>query len=147
MFAKAMCGLLEDLTPDERAILRQGRTDLRAQTAGTTTAGGYTVPTELLSQIEIAMKATGPMFDGTVTSEIRTTSGNPLKLPTIDDTSKSAAAHAEAGEVADDGGADTAFGQKSLEAYSFDTEWIRWSWGTRHRFHLQYGGASRSASR
>lgn len=128
VYAKAMCGLFDDLTPEEREVLKRGRSDVRAQTAGTTTAGGYTVPTELMNQIEIAMKATGPMYDATVINEIRTTSGNALKLPTIDDTANSAAAHTEAGAVTDDGGADVTFGQKSLDAFSFDTEWIRWSW-------------------
>lgn len=126
VFAKAICG--HDLNAEERAILKRGATEARAQTAGTTTAGGYTVPTELLNQIEISMKATGPMYDGNVVTEIRTASGNPLKLPTIDDTSKTAAAHTEAGTVTDDGGEDVTFGQKSLDAYSYDTEWLRWSW-------------------
>jgi len=125
-FAKHICGI--ELEPEERAILRRGQSEARAQTAGTNSAGGYTVPTTLLNQIEISLKATGPMYDGSVTSEIVTSSGNPLKMPTIDDTSLTAAAHTEAGSVTDDGGADATVGQKSLDAYSFDTEWVRWSW-------------------
>lgn len=128
VFAKAICGGYEDLTPEERAVLKTGRTDVRAQTAGTTTAGGYTVPTELMNQIEIAMKETGPMYDPGVTFEISTRSGNPMKLPTIDDTSKSGGAHTEAGTVTDDGSEDVTFGQKSLDAFAFDTEWVKWSW-------------------
>jgi HK97 family phage major capsid protein len=126
VFGKFVCG--HDLSAEERSILQRGQAETRAQTAGTTTAGGFTVPTELLSQIEISMKAHGPMYDGAVTSEIRTASGNPLKMPTVDDTAKVAVAHTEAGAVTDDGGEDVTFGQKSLDAYSFDTEWIRWSW-------------------
>lgn len=126
VFAKAVCG--HDLSAEERSILNRGASEARAQTAGTTTAGGYTVPTELLNRIEISMKAHGPMYDGNVVSEIVTSSGNPMKLPTIDDTAKTAAAHTEAGTVTDDGGEDVTFGQKSLDAYSYDTEWIRWSW-------------------
>jgi HK97 family phage major capsid protein len=128
VFAKAMCGGLDDLTPEERAVLKTGRSDVRAQTAGTTTAGGYTVPTELMNQIEISMKATGPMYDPGVTFELRTTSGNSMKLPTVDDTSKTAGAHTEGGTVTDDGSEDVTFGQKSLDAYAFDTEWVKWSW-------------------
>ncbi|MFA7588579.1 MAG: phage major capsid protein, partial [Novosphingobium sp.] len=37
-FAKAICGPLEDLSPEERAVLAKGRAEFRAQTAGTTTA-------------------------------------------------------------------------------------------------------------
>lgn len=128
VFAKAICGSLEDMTPEERAVLRRGASEVRAQTAGTNSAGGFTVPTELLNQIEIAMKATGPMWDASVITEIRTASGNPLKVPTVDDTSKVGVAHTEGGTVTDDGGEDVTFGQKSLDAFAYDTEWVRWSW-------------------
>ena len=113
VFAKYVCGI--DLEPEERAVLKRGQSEARAQTAGTTTAGGFTVPTTLMNQIEISLKATGPMYDGSIVSEIMTTSGNPMKLPTIDDTSKTAVAHTEAGSVTDDGGEDVTFGQKSLD--------------------------------
>lgn len=129
VFAKVVCGARpEELSGEERQVLSTGRAEFRTQTAGTTTAGGYTVPTELLTQIEISMKATGPMYDGSVIQELTTSSGNPMKLPTVDDTSKSAAAHTEGAALTDDGGEDVTFGQKSLDAYSFDTEFIRWSW-------------------
>ncbi len=127
-FAKAICGPLEDLTPEERAVLSTGRAEFRAQTAGTTTAGGYTVPTELANMIIKSMKAWGPMYDPGVTTEIVTGGGNPIKIPTVDDTSKSAGAHTEATALTDDGSEDVTFGQKSLDAFAFDTEFIRWSW-------------------
>lgn len=131
VFAKVVCGVdPQDLTAEERSVLRQGVTkfEQRTQTAGVATAGGYTVPTEILKEIEISMKAHGPMYDGEVIREVKTSSGNPLKLPTIDDTANSAAAHAEGAPIVDDGTADVVLGQKSLDAYSFDTEFIRWSW-------------------
>ena len=128
VFAKAICGPLEDLTADERAVLQKGRAEFRAQTAGTTTAGGFTVPTELMQQIEIAMKAHGPMYDEDICTVISTSSGNPLKLPTVDDTSVTAEKHTEGTALTDDGGKDVTFGQKSLDAYAYDTEFVRWSW-------------------
>jgi HK97 family phage major capsid protein len=131
VFAKIVCGATPgDLSPEEREVLKRGATkfEQRTQTAGTTTAGGYTVPTELLQQIEISMKAHGPMYDGNVVREMTTSSGNPLKLPTVDDTAQSGAAHTEGAALTDDGGVDVTFGQKSLDAYSFDTEFVRWSW-------------------
>lgn len=131
VFAKVVCGIApSDLSPEEREVLKRGATkfEQRTQTAGTTTAGGYTVPTELLKEIEISMKAHGPMYDGDVIREVVTAGGNPLKLPTIDDTAKSGGAHTEGSALTDDGSEDVTFGQKSLDAFAFDTEFIRWSW-------------------
>jgi len=129
VFAKIVCGVSPaDLEPEERAVLKTGMAEFRAQTAGTTTAGGYTVPTELMNQIERAMKAWGPMYDTDVCTVITTTGGGALKLPTVDDTGVSAVAHAEGTALTDDGGSDVTFGQKSLDAYAFDTEFLRWSW-------------------
>ncbi|TDT94914.1 HK97 family phage major capsid protein [Azorhizobium sp. AG788] len=129
VFAKVVCGAEpSSLSEEERQILRKGVAEFRTQTAGTNSAGGYTVPTDLLNQIEISMKATGPMYDGTITQEFPTASGNPTKLPTIDDTSKSGGAHTEGAALTDDGSEDVTFGQKSLDAYSFDTEFVKWSW-------------------
>jgi len=128
VFAKAICGPLDDLSAEERAVLRRGATELRTQTAGTNSAGGFTVPTELMAQIEVAMKAHGPMWDANVITEIRTTSGNPMRMPFVDDTAKVAVAHTEGGAVTDDGGEDATFSQRSLDAFSYDTEWVKWSW-------------------
>lgn len=129
VFAKIVCGISPaDLEPEERAVLKTGMAEFRAQTAGTTTAGGYTVPTELMNQIERAMKAWGPMYDTDVCTVITTTGGSALKLPTVDDTGVSAVAHTEGTALTDDGGSDVTFGQKSLDAYAFDTEFLRWSW-------------------
>lgn len=129
VFAKIVCGLSPaDLEPEERAVLKTGMAEFRAQTAGTTTAGGYTVPTELMNEIERAMKAWGPMYDTDVCTVITTTGGGALKLPTVDDTGVTAVAHTEGTALTDDGGSDVTFGQKSLDAYAFDTEFLRWSW-------------------
>ena len=128
VFAKAICGPLDDLSAEERAVLRRGATELRTQTAGTNSAGGFTVPTELMAQIEVAMKAHGPMWDANVITEIRTTSGNPMRMPFVDDTAKVAAAHTEGATITDDASEDATFSQRSLDAFSFDTEWVKWSW-------------------
>lgn len=131
VFAKIVCGVEpSDLSPEERQVLRQGVTkfETRAQTAGSTTAGGYTVPTELDSQIIISMKAWGPMYDEAICTVMNTASGSSLKIPTVNDTTVPAVAHTEATALTDDGGSDVTFGQKSLDAYAFDTEFIRWSW-------------------
>lgn len=131
VFAKVVCGVdPSDLSAEERAVLRSGVTkfEQRAQTAGTNSAGGYTVPTELSNEIIRSMLAWGPMYDPGVASEIVTASGNPIKLPTVDDTTVPAVSHTEGTALTDDGGSDATFGQKSLDAYAFDTEFVRWSW-------------------
>ena len=129
-FAKYACGMADDLSSEERAILRSGvaTSETRAQLAGTTTAGGYTVPTELMQEIEIAMIASGPMYSSDICRVINTPSGNPMTLPTIDDTTSTDEAHTEGGTVTDDGGKDVTVGQKTLGAHAYNTEWVRWSW-------------------
>lgn len=118
-------GGADGLDAEVRQVLRAGET--RAQTAGTASAGGYTVPTELATFIEKAMVATGPMYGNDWFSVINSASGNTFNIPTMDDTAGVGVAHTEAGSVTDDGGVDLTFGQKQLGAYAFNTEWVRWS--------------------
>jgi len=99
----------------------------RVQTGGTTTAGGFTVPTELATFIDKAMIATGPMYRSDLFTVINSADGRPFNIPTIDDTAVTAGAHTEGTQPTDDGGKDATFGQKSVSAYAFDSEWIRWS--------------------
>jgi len=123
-------GGLDGLSGEERAILRGGvvaGAEKRAQTAGTTTAGGYTVPTELAQIIVKSMKAWGPMYDEDICTVFNTSSGNPMKLPTVDDTAVAAVSHTEGVALTDDGSKDVTFGQKSLDSFVYDTEFIRFS--------------------
>lgn len=119
------------LSAEERSVLHTGQVKLpegeqRALTAGTSSQGGYTVPTELYNEIVRSMKAFGPMWDPAVATEMVTDAGNPITIPTINDTSKVAGASGGEGvTLTDDGGEDPAFGVQSLAAYAFDTEWIR----------------------
>lgn len=123
-YARFVCGA--ELTNEDRAILRAQ--EQRVQTGGTNADGGFTVPTTLMNEIVRTMKDWGPMFDENVARVFTTTSGNPMTIPTVDDTSKTPEAHTEGGAVTDDGGKDAVFGQKVLGAFAFDTEWVRWSW-------------------
>jgi len=125
-FSMIANGGVDGLDGEVRNVLRQS--EVRAQTAGTATAGGYTVPTELANFIDKAMIATGPMYDGSLFTVLNTTGGNTFNIPTVNDTAVTAEAHTEAGTVTDDGGKDVTFGQKTLGAYAFDTEWVRWSY-------------------
>lgn len=119
-----------ELSAEERTVLKAGAQnlkELRAQTTGTTTAGGFTVPTELEAIIIRTMKDWGPMYDEDICTILNTASGNPLKLPTVDDTAVTAEKHTEGTALTDDGGKDATFGQKSLDAYVYDTEFVRFS--------------------
>jgi len=133
VFFKIMCGVQpSDLDPEERAVLKRGATkfdgpETRAQSTSST-AGGYTIPTELLPMIVRSLLAWGPMYDPGVATEISTSAGNSLKLPTVDDTAVAAVAHTENTALTDDGSVDVTFGQKSLDAYAFDTKFVKWSW-------------------
>jgi HK97 family phage major capsid protein len=131
VFAKVVCGasVMEDLSAEERAILKRGVTEFegRAQVTGTTTAGGYTVPVELANELIKSMLAWGPMYDSDVARIITTPSGNRINLTTVNDTASTAEAHTEAAALTDDGGKDVTFGQKFIEAYVYDTEFVRWS--------------------
>lgn len=88
------------------------RLETRAQSVGTPSAGGYTVSTGLIPQIERRMVA----FNGPrqVASILRTSSGNPLTMPTMDDTSNSGADIAENAGVSEQA---FALGQITLSSY------------------------------
>ncbi|MDX8495878.1 phage major capsid protein [Mesorhizobium sp. VK22B] len=123
-------GSLDALDAEERSILRAGVVDIekRIQTGGSNSAGGYTVPVELQNMLVRSMKAWGPMYDGSIVSELNTSSGNALPIPTTDDTGNTGVQGTEGTALTDDGSADAAFGQKQLEAYDFNTKFVKFSW-------------------
>lgn len=122
-------GNIAMLSQEERAVLRQGYAALpqeqRAMVTGTNAAGGYTVPTELQAELIKAMKMAGPMYDEAVTRQLVTTSGAAMPWPTTDDTSGITSGTTQGSTLADDGSGDVVFGQKSLNAYSYATPWLR----------------------
>lgn len=114
------------LSEEERSVLRSGyqSVESRAQTTADA-AGGYTVPEELMNVIVKSMALHGPMYDGNLVTEMVTTGGGEIQIPTVNDTAKSAGAHTEGATLTDDGGEDITFGVKALNAYAFNTEWLR----------------------
>lgn len=127
------CGAdMGELSAEERAVLKRGvevKAEFRTQTTtgGSGTAGGYTIPTELSDQMVRSMKMWGPMYDEDICTVVSTAGGNPIILPTVDDTSVAAVQHTEGAALTDDGGSDVTFGKKQLEAYAYDTEFVRFS--------------------
>ena len=109
----------QGISPEARAVLEQ-----RAQTTANA-AGGYSIPEEMMERVVVSMKAFGPMYDPGITGEIVTSGGNAMPFPTVDDTAVTAGAHTEGATLTDDGGKDITFGTKQLDAYAYNTEWIR----------------------
>lgn len=121
-------GNVADLAPETRAALKAGLAgaEFRAQSTSNT-AGGYTVPVTLANFIVKSMAAWGPMYDDNLCTTISTASGEQINIPTIDDTAVAVAKHTENTALTDDGGVDVTVGQKVLNAFMFDTEFVRWS--------------------
>jgi HK97 family phage major capsid protein len=90
-----------------------------AQSTGTGSAGGYTVPTGFYTTLEEAMKAYGGMLD--MATIIRTTTGNSLPMPTANDTNNSGAILTENAQV---GNQDTTFGAVTLGAYTYTSKLV-----------------------
>lgn len=129
VFHKIMSGAeIGDLDAEERKVLRAGTTkfESRAQTTSNI-AGGYTVPTTLWDQIVRSMKMWGPMYDENICTEILTSSGERINIPTVDDTAATLAVHTEGTALTDDGSKDVTVGQKQLDAYVYDTTFVKWS--------------------
>lgn len=119
-----------ELSGEERAVLKRGvqpAAETRTQVTATNAAGGYTVPVELANEIVKSMKAWGPMYDEDIATEIVTSAGNRINIPTVDDTGVEAEKHTEGTPLTDDGGKDVTFGQKNLDAFVYDTEFVKFS--------------------
>jgi HK97 family phage major capsid protein len=124
-FLRAGC-TTEDLSKEQRSLLRRGHQEVRVQVAGTAQSGGYTVPIDLADQIVKVMKDWGPMYDTDVVTVITTGSGNEYDIPTSDDTNDaSSGSKAEADDLKDDNSGDVEFGQAKLNAYVDATPWIK----------------------
>ncbi len=119
-----------ELTSEERAVLKAGvvsKEEFRTQVTTSGGPGGYTVPVELADQIIKTMKDWGPMYDEDICTVLNTASGNQINLPTVDDTAVTAEKHTEGTALTDDGGKDATFAQKRLDAYVYDTEFVKFS--------------------
>ncbi len=123
-------GDMSALSAEERAALQGGVTKVETRTQVTTSgaAGGYAVPTELSNEIIKSMKAWGPMYDDSICTVMNTTAGNPIDLPTIDDTGTAVEKHTEGDAATDDGSADAVLGKKQLNAFVYDTKWVKFSY-------------------
>lgn len=101
-----------------RDDVRAWREDIekRAQST-TTTAGGYTVPDDMMQALEVAMKEFGGMYQ--VADVIRTDRGSDLPWPTVNDTGNKGALLGENTQVS---AQDFTFGQLVLQAYKYSSK-------------------------
>lgn len=95
--------------------------ELRAQSVGTAADGGYTVPTDLLAKVIVSMKAYGPLNEGGPCNYLVTSGGNPIAIPSMNDTANVGAL---IGENTDTGNTQVAFGQLSLGAYKLTSNTV-----------------------
>jgi HK97 family phage major capsid protein len=116
-----------ELTQEERAIL--GTLEKRAQSVGTTTAGGFSVPEGFIAKVEQSLKMISPFFaqgqQGLVSPDvfgfIRTDKGNDMPMPTNDDTANSGELLGENSDAFATS-TDLVFGQITLKAYKYNSK-------------------------
>lgn len=116
-FSAYLRGGMRALTDEQRQIA-QSRYQA-AQSVGTNTAGGYTVPQGFYGQIESALKAYGGMLD--VSFVFQTDTGNTLPIPTDNDTANAGAILAENVQVSTQ---DVTFGAVNLGAFTYTSKLI-----------------------
>lgn len=107
------------LNAEQRNMLIESR----AQSVGTNSAGGFTVPTGFANELVKSLKAWGPMLDPGVTRQLVTANGETVNWATNDDTSTVAAVIGENTEVTTPG--ELTFGQKQLKAFKYTTGLIK----------------------
>lgn len=106
---------------EQRQVLQDGfDAELRAQGAGTDSAGGYTVPEGFRARIVETMQAFGGIRR--IAEVLQTATGNNLPWPTNDDTGNKGAILDENTQVTEQ---DLTFGQGSLGAFMYTSRLVR----------------------
>lgn len=103
---------LDDMPAEQRKIVRE----MRAQSVGTNTEGGYLVPEGFMAELVKSLKAWGPMLDPGITRRLDTATGASIPWPTMNDTSNKGSLIAENTQVSL---AEVAFGTKTIGAYKY----------------------------
>ena len=122
-FRSYLRGGVQQLDPEQRKVLARGFNadpEIRAQSVGTTTAGGYLVPPGFRDEFIKTMKDFGSVQR--VAQVITTDTGNPLQWPTMNDTAQVGALLAENVQFAEQ---DVAVGTATLDAYVYYSKLTR----------------------
>lgn len=128
-FNRFMRGGMEFLKPEHREVMKSGFVgeEFRAQSlsGGSPVGiyGGYLVPQAFSNQLDVALKAFGPMLE--VADVFETATGATLPWPTTNDTSNKGAILGENQPITEQ---DITFGTTSLSAYTYTSKLIRTSW-------------------
>ena len=101
------------------SLMEKRSWEYRAQAIATGAAGGFTVPDELMREIEIALLTFGGMREAATV--IRTESGAALPIPTVNDTTQMGVILAENTQVANQ---DVVFAQLVLDAYKYSSKQV-----------------------
>lgn len=123
VFAQWMAFGSESLSSEQRQVLASGEAtdEKRAQSVGTVTAGGYTVPAEFWAKVTETMV----MFSGARElgiEIINTDVGTSIPWPTNDDTANKGAILAENTQITEQ---DLVFGQANLPTYTYTSKLVR----------------------
>lgn len=105
---------MHSLNAEQRALV-----EMRAQSVGTNSEGGYLAPNQFRAEMQNALKALGPMFDGSVVTILETDDGNHIDMPSLDNTAAKATKIGENTQVST---RNLTFGVKSLDAYTYTTD-------------------------
>ena len=120
-FSKYLRGGVNILEAEERTLLMNNMQEVRAQSAGTDSTGGYTVPDDMAKKIIVAMNKLGGVRDARITI-IPTSNGQDMPFPTVDDTGNTGELLSENSQAA---AQDITFGSKTLNAYMFSSKIVR----------------------
>ena len=120
------------LTPEQRDILYDGyRADprdltpeQRAQTTGTGSSGGFTVPEGFFARITEATKKYNFMMQAGA-EVITTDGGNDLPMPTNDDSGNTGEIIGENAAHTDDASGDLVFGSRTMGAHMYSSKVVR----------------------
>lgn len=110
----------DDSEADEFRSFLRGQ-EVRSQTVGTDSAGGFTVGATVAGRVITALKSTGGMIESA--SAINTATGGDLSYPTLDDTDSEAVIKSEGD--ARRNGPDVVFGSINLGAFTYDSGIIK----------------------
>lgn len=121
-FEKWVRNGIEELSAEERSILKTGKEkESRAQST-TTTAGGYTVPQGFGGRIIESMAMISQLMNWATI--LRTDTGNDIPFPTNDDTANVGELIGENSDLSSSS-ADLVFGQKTLQAFKISSKLIK----------------------
>lgn len=114
---------MADMSDEQRSLIRANfvreENEERAQSVGTTSAGGYLVPTGFRADLMEALKAFGGVRGESGATVLTTDSGNALPIPTVNETSIVGELVAENTAVS---AQDITFSNVTLNAYKYSSK-------------------------